>query len=309
MRLQRTLADGASCTGIGIHSGKPAQINLLPAAADSGIVFVRTDLPGRRSPIAAHVANASELVLCTTIRNARGDSVATVEHLMAAFAGLGLDNAVVEIDGPEVPIMDGSAAKFCALIESAGLVCQGVPRRHIRVIEPVEIVSGTKWARLSPTDGRGLHLKARIDFQSEAIGVQTAEHCLDADDFENNLAFARTFGFARDIEMLRSSGFARGGSLQNAVVVDGDVVLNPEGLRYENEFARHKLLDAIGDLALAGAPIIGAYEADRPGHALNNALVRKLLDSPDAWQWEVDGLPEPVGYRPVPSDYAVPPMA
>ncbi len=253
------------------------------------------------------MSNASELVLCTAIRNERGDSVATIEHLMAACAGLGLDNVLIGIDGPEVPIMDGSSAEFCAMIERAGLVSQGAPRRFIRVLEPVEVASGAKWARLSPTEGRGLRLKARIAFQSQAIGVQTAEHCLDADDFEDKLAFARTFGFARDVEMLQSSGRALGGSLQNAVVIDGDIVLNPEGLRCENEFVRHKLLDAVGDLALAGAPIIGAYEAERPGHALNNALVCKLLDTPEAWCWETDLPAETAAMRPAPAAYAASP--
>lgn len=274
------------CAGIGVHSARSATLRLKPAPAEFGIAFVRTDLDASAEPILATARSVTDTMLGTTIGNARGDTVATIEHLMAAFRGVGLDNVLVEIDGPEVPIMDGSATVFCELIEAVGLREQSALRRSIRITSRIDVEMGEKSACLLPNDADGLSLKACIDFPSEAIGVQTAEYCLETGVFSDDLGFARTFGFSRDVEMLRARGLARGGSLDNAIVIDGDRVMNPDGLRCSDEFVRHKLLDAIGDLALAGAPIIGRYEAYQPGHALNQTLVRKLLETPSAWCWD-----------------------
>ena len=276
------------CAGIGVHSGEKARLVLKPAPAGTGVVFRRTDLGIRNADIVAHALNVSDTRMNTTLSNEDGISVAVVEHLMAAVSGLGIDNLLVEIDGPEVPIMDGSSAVYCELLLQAGLKTQALPRRRIRMLETVEIVDGEKRASLSPSPDRHLTMRARIEYDNDVIGVQQMALRLAPGMFARNLAFARTYGFARDVDMLRAMGLARGGSLENAVVVDGEEIMNPEGLRTEDEFVRHKMLDAVGDLMLAGAPIAGAYDAVRPGHALNNQLVRKLLDTPEAWCWETD---------------------
>lgn len=286
---QHTVSTEAICAGVGVHSGERARMVLKPAPAGSGIRFRRVDIRDGRDPwVAARGEDVSDVRLGTTLCNASGVSVAVVEHLLAACAGMGIDNLVVEIDAGEVPILDGSAAIFCELLQSAGPKRQAAPRRRIRILETVEVVDGVKWARLSPVAGGELTLRARIDFESRAIGVQEMAIRLTPGLFARDVAFARTFGFARDVEALKAIGLARGGSLDNAVVVEGDTIVNPEGLRAEDEFIRHKLLDAIGDLMLAGGPIAGAYDANQPGHALNNALVRRLMARPDAWCWESD---------------------
>jgi UDP-3-O-[3-hydroxymyristoyl] N-acetylglucosamine deacetylase len=289
MEMQQTIERPAMCAGIGVHSGEKARLVLKPAPAGTGVVFRRTDLGVANAEILAHADNVSDTQLGTTITNDAGISVAVVEHLMAAVCGLGIDNMIIEIDGPEVPIMDGSSAVYCELLLQAGLKAQGVPRRRIRILETVEIVDGPKRATLSPSDDTHLTLRARIEYDNSVIGVQQMALRLAPGMFARNLAFARTYGFARDVEMLRTMGLARGGSLDNAVVIDDDeAIMNPEGLRTEDEFVRHKMLDAVGDLMLAGAPIAGAYDAVQPGHALNNKLVRKLLETPSAWCWETD---------------------
>jgi len=289
MEMQQTIERPAMCAGIGVHSGEKARLVLKPAPAGTGIVFRRTDLGVPNADIRAHAENVSDTQLGTTITNEAGISVAVVEHLMAAVCGLGIDNLLIEIDGPEVPIMDGSSAVYCELLLQAGLKQQSVPRRRIRILETIEIVEGPKCATLSPSPDTHLTLRARIEYENNVIGVQQMALRLAPGMFARNLAFARTYGFARDVEMLRSMGLARGGSLDNAVVIDDDEeIMNPEGLRIEDEFVRHKMLDAVGDLMLAGAPIAGAYDAVQPGHALNNKLVRKLLASPEAWCWETD---------------------
>lgn len=285
---QQTLARPALCAGIGVHSGQKARLVIKPAPENSGICFIRTDLDVDDSVIRAHSDFVYDVRLGTSLRNAHGASVAVTEHLMAACAGLGIDNLIIEIDGPEVPIMDGSSSVFCELMLQAGIETQDAPRRRIRILERIEVVNGSKRASLSPAQDNFLSLHARIDFESRAIGVQQMALRLKPGMFARDLAFARTFGFARDVEMLRSMGLARGGSLDNAVVVDGEKIMNPEGLRSDDEFVRHKVLDAIGDLALAGGPIAGRYEAEQPGHALNNELLRKLLETPSAWCWESD---------------------
>ncbi|WP_409916313.1 UDP-3-O-acyl-N-acetylglucosamine deacetylase [Hyphomonas sp.] len=284
--MQQTLARPVSCAGVGVHSGVRARLHLQAAPVDSGIVFQRTDVAPGTGRIRAHAACVSDTRLGTTLTNDHGVSVAVVEHLLAAIAGLGIDNLLVGIDGPEVPIMDGSSAVFYDMMMRAGLKTQGAPGRRIRVLEAVEVSDGSKRAALLPSDDDSLTLRARIEYTDQTIGVQQMALRLVPGQFARDLAFARTFGFARDVDMLRSMGLARGGSLDNAIVIDDAGIMNPGGLRVEDEFIRHKLLDAVGDLALAGAPIAGAYEAVQPGHSINNQLVRTLLDTPSAWCWE-----------------------
>jgi UDP-3-O-[3-hydroxymyristoyl] N-acetylglucosamine deacetylase len=289
MEMQQTIERPAMCAGVGVHSGEKARLVLKPAPAGTGVVFRRTDLGLKKADIPALAANVSDTQLGTTISNETGISVAVVEHLMAAVCGLGIDNLLIEIDGPEVPIMDGSSSVYCELLLQAGLKRQTAPRRRIRILETVEVIDGPKRATLSPSDDKHLTLRARIEYDNNVIGIQQMALRLAPGMFARDLAFARTYGFARDVEMLRSMGLARGGSLDNAVVIDDDeAIMNPEGLRTEDEFVRHKMLDAVGDLMLAGAPIAGAYDAVQPGHALNNKLVRKLLETPEAWCWESD---------------------
>lgn len=286
---QTTLARKVSCAGIGVHSGARARLTLLPAPAHSGICFVRTDAPDGKGEIFAHAECVSDTQLGTTLTNEHGVSIAVVEHLLAAVAGLGIDNLRIEIDGPEVPIMDGSSSVFYELMMMAGLKTLGAGRRRIRILETIEVRDGPKRASLSPSNNDVLTLRARIEYEDKTIGVQQMALRLAPGMFARDLAFARTYGFARDVEMLRSMGLARGGSLENAVVISDDGVMNPEGLRIEDEFVRHKMLDAVGDLMLAGAPIAGDYDAVQPGHSLNNQLVRALLASPTAWCWEEAG--------------------
>ncbi|MBA3068426.1 MAG: UDP-3-O-acyl-N-acetylglucosamine deacetylase [Hyphomonas sp.] len=288
---QTTIARKVSCAGIGVHSGARARLTMLPAVVNSGIRFVRVDVPEGTGEILAHAESVSDTQLGTTLSNEEGVSVAVVEHLLAAIAGLGIDNLVIEIDGPEVPIMDGSSSVFYELMMMAGLKAQGAARRRIRILETIEVRDGPKHAVLSPSDHDVLTLRARIEYDDAHIGVQQMAMRLAPGMFARDLAFARTYGFARDVEMLRSMGLARGGSLDNAVVIGENGVMNPEGLRSEDEFVRHKMLDAVGDLMLAGAPIAGNYDAVQPGHGLNNRLVRALLATPSAWCWEEAGAP------------------
>lgn len=287
VEYQTTLKTTVICAGIGVHSGARAKMVIKPASANTGIRFRRSDL-AVLSDIPARGDHVTEVQLGTTLTNEEGASVATVEHFLAACAGMGVDNLLIEIDGPEVPIMDGSSSVFCELFHSAGIQTQSALRRRIRVLETIEVKDGVKWARLSPSRDNLLTLKAKIEFETKAIGTQQMAMRLMPGLFARDIAYARTFGFARDVEMLKSMGLARGGSLDNAVVIDGDDIINPEGLRSDDEFIRHKLLDAVGDLMLAGAPIAGLYEARQPGHAMNNKLVRALLERPDAWCWETD---------------------
>ncbi len=255
-------------------------MTLRPAEADSGIRFRRLDVPGS-APIVATYEHVSDTLLCTTVASDEGVKVATIEHLMAAFAGCGVDNVLVELDGPEVPAMDGSAAPFVFLLECADLVEQDVPRRWIRVLKPVHVHDGDRSASLAPADG--FLLSFQIEFDSPAVARQSHFVDLRNGAFKTDLCRARTFGFANDVDRLRALGLARGGSLDNAVVVAGDRVLNDDGLRYDNEFVRHKLLDSIGDLYLAGGPLLARFSGDRSGHALNNMLLKKLFADKFAW--------------------------
>jgi UDP-3-O-[3-hydroxymyristoyl] N-acetylglucosamine deacetylase len=291
MREQRTIAGPAICAGIGVHTGERVRLVVSPAPADAGIVFLRTDLSGDNR-IEAHAAYVTDTVLGTSLENGVGASVSTVEHFLAACSGLGLDNLLVEIDGPELPILDGSAGPFVRLLEQAGARALPVPRRVIRILEPVAVEEGAKRAALLPDpDSETLTLDATIRFADPAIGVQRRTMRLTREDFLADIADARTFGFMADVERLRAHGRGLGASLDNAVVVENGKVVNPEGLRFEDEFVRHKMLDAIGDLALAGGRIAGRYEADQPGHAMNARLVRELLRARHAWRWESLGEP------------------
>lgn len=291
MTFQTTLCGPAVCAGVGLHTGERVRMAFKPADANTGVVFIRANASDKDPVVIADARNVTTTQLGTTLANEDGVSVATVEHLMAACAGVGLDNVIIEIDGPEAPIMDGSSALYCRLLLQTGLRQLPALRRRIRMLETVEVREpGGKFARLSPAlqQAAPFEMRIRIDFDSAAIGEQTFRFAMTPGAFVEKLAFARTFGFARDVEMLQSRGLARGGSMENAIVLDGDAILNPEGLRVADEFVRHKMLDAIGDLHLAGAFIEGVFEADQPGHAINNRLVRKLLETPDAWEWTTE---------------------
>ncbi len=280
--VQHSLASPARFRGVGVHSGVAAQVVVEPAPPDHGVVFVRTDLAGGVARVPAAAEAVCETRLGTVIGNAAGTTVSTVEHLMAALASLGLDNVIVRVDGPEIPIMDGSCAPVVAALDAAGHRAQSAPRRYIQVLEEVVVEEGDKRASLGPADG--LEIAFEIAFPSAAIGRQSLDLAITEAGFRVELAAARTFGFLHEVEMLRKMGLARGGDLDNTIVVDGDRVLNPEALARPDDFVRHKMLDALGDLALLGHPILGRYEGRYSGHALNNALVRALLARPAAWR-------------------------
>lgn len=280
--LQHTLARAISIRGVGVHSGAPALLTLLPAPAGVGITFIRSDLSGDNR-IPARYDAVSDTRMCTIVANAAGASVATVEHVMAALAGCGVDNAELHIDGPEIPVMDGSSAPFVAMIEQAGLLPQEAARRQIRVLREIRLEENGKWASLTPSATRSYSFE--IEFASKAIGAQKHSFALENGSFGQEVANSRTFGFLHEVEQMKKMGLARGGSLDNAVVIDGDSVMNPGGLRHEDEFVRHKLLDSVGDLALAGAPILAAYASYKGGHALNNKLLHALFANPTCWEW------------------------
>jgi UDP-3-O-[3-hydroxymyristoyl] N-acetylglucosamine deacetylase len=293
---QRTLKSRIPCVGIGVHTGRRVSLTLVPAHAGHGIVFRRTDL-GRDIP--ATYDRVVDTTLCTTIGEGSA-RVGTIEHLMAALAGAGVDNVLIELDGPEVPIMDGSAAPFSFLLECAGVVSLDTPRKVIEIRRPVRITDGRAFAELRPFNNQGartavptLDLEISIDFAEAAIGRQTRTLRLTPENFRVAVASARTFTLASDINHLRELGLARGGSLDNAIVVDGAKVLNPGGLRMKDEFAAHKLLDAVGDLALAGAALHGRFIANRPGHSLNHKLLKALFARHTAWA-DITRQPEDV---------------
>ncbi|MBW2447432.1 MAG: UDP-3-O-acyl-N-acetylglucosamine deacetylase [Deltaproteobacteria bacterium] len=274
MSNQHTIAEKVSCTGVGLHSGTPVQLTLQPARAGTGIVFVRTDL-ATPVEIPARPEYVTDTRLATTL--GRGDAtVGTIEHLLAALRGLGIDNVRVEIDGPEVPVMDGSAASFVFLVRVAGIFEQGAPRRTLRVRKPVEVRDGDRWARLEP--GRGLRVSYAVDFDHPAIGKQALRGLeLTPESFEAELCRARTFGFLRDVQALWKMGLGKGGSLDNAVLLDDQEVMNREGLRWPDEFVRHKALDLVGDLSLLGVELEGHVRVHKGGHALHQALVAEVL--------------------------------
>lgn len=283
---QRTLKSRIPCVGTAVHCGRRVSLTLLPAPAHHGIVFRRTDL-GRDIP--ATFNRVVDTKLCTTIGEGSA-RVATIEHILAALAGAGVDNVLIELDGPEVPIMDGSAAPFSFLLECAGIASLDTPRKVIEVCRPVRVTDGEAFAELRPLEGPAsgapiptLDMEVSIEFAEAAIGRQTRTLRLTPENFREAVAPARTFALASEINELRELGFAKGGSLDNAVVVDGSKILNPGGLRMKDEFAAHKLLDAVGDLALAGAALHGRFIAHRPGHALNNKLLKALFARPHNW--------------------------
>ena len=280
---QHTLKSPISCVGIGLHSGKRVNMALLPAPAGTGIVFRRTDLDAE---IGARHDNVTRTTLCTQLGQADQPEarIGTVEHLMAAFYATGVDNAIVTLDGPEVPVFDGSSAPFLFLIDCAGLLEQNVPRQIIEILQPVRVeADGGAFAELRPCVA-GLEMALSIDFPAACIGRQALSLTLSERGFRIELARARTFTMLSEIEAMQEAGLARGGSLANAVVVDGARVLNPEGLRSRDEFVRHKLLDAVGDLALAGGPIQGRFVAHKTGHALNNRLLRAVFADAANWR-------------------------
>ncbi len=277
---QHTLAGPAIFAGVGLHTGRRVRAAILPAPAGTGIVFVRTDLGGLAVP--ARTEQVVGTRLNTVIGDGSGASISTVEHLMAALAALEIDNALVELDGPEAPIMDGSAQPFVEMIDHVGVRRQEAPRQYIEVLAPVIVQDGDKRASLTPA--RRLQIAFEIAFDSPVIGRQRVDLAVDEASFRSELADCRTFGFLHEVEALRASGLALGGSLENAVVVNGSGVLNPEGLRRPDEFVRHKALDALGDLYLLGHPLIGRYEGILAGHALNNAVCRALKAQPKAWR-------------------------
>jgi UDP-3-O-[3-hydroxymyristoyl] N-acetylglucosamine deacetylase len=283
---QRTLQSLTKAVGVGLHSGQRVELTLRPAQPDTGIVFRRVDLP-QPIDIPITATAVTDTRLASTISNG-GAKVFTVEHLMSACAGLGIDNLYIDITAEEVPILDGSASSFVFLLQSAGIVEQNAPKRFIRVLKTVEVREGeganVKWARLDPH--HGYKLSFEIDFRHPAVDStgQSVVFDLDVNDYTRDIARARTFGFTRDVEMMRANGLALGGGLDNAIVMDDYKVLNSDGLRYDDEFVKHKILDAMGDLFLIGKPLLASYVAFRSGHAMNNLLLRELLSQPDAYE-------------------------
>ncbi|WP_425991276.1 UDP-3-O-acyl-N-acetylglucosamine deacetylase [Brevundimonas sp. TWP2-3-2] len=279
---ERTLIAPAICAGVGVHTGQRVRLAIRPAPTGTGIVFVRMDVTDRDNRIVVSGDAVVDARLNTMIENAAGVQLSTIEHLMAAFCALGVSNVIVEVDGPELPILDGSALPFVQLLDRAGFRRQEAPVRYIEILEPIHVTDGDKHAALYPCDR--YEMRFEIDFDNLLIGNQVVDFVVDEQTFRNEIMAARTFGFAHEVEALRQAGLARGGSLENAVVIDGDDILNPGGLRMEREFVRHKALDAIGDLYVMGAPLLGRYEGYKAGHAVNNLLVRALLAAPHAWR-------------------------
>lgn len=283
MIRQRTLKNPIRATGIGLHNGEKINLTIKPAPVNTGIAFVRTDLsPAVRIPASAE--NVTETTLNTSLGDGKGVNVSTVEHLMSAMAGLGIDNAEIELTASEVPIMDGSASPFVFLLQSAGIVDQNASKEFIRILKPVEVTHEDKKARFVPFDGFKVRFQIEFDHPAFDEDKQFSEVDFSTTSFLKEISRARTFGFTKDIEFLRNNNLALGGSVDNAIVVDEYKVLNEEGLRYEDEFVKHKILDAIGDLYLLGHSLIGEYTGFKSGHALNNALVRELLARPDAYE-------------------------
>ena len=286
---QTTLRNRAAVSGIGVHSGLPATLTMLPAAADTGIVFVRCGVDGQPDrEVRANARSVTATEFATVLGNAEGPLCSTAEHVLAALAGLGVDNAVIEIDGPEVPIMDGSAAEFVAAVDRAGVVKLPAPRRYLQILKPVRVAKDDSYGELRPYS-RGFRIELEIDFAHPLIGRQGLALDINPNSFRRELSRARTFGFMRDVAKLWSAGYALGASFENTLVINEHRLLNPEGLRFVDEFARHKALDAIGDLALAGAPLLGAYRSVRGGHTLNHAVLSALMADPSAWTM-VEGL-------------------
>ncbi|GIU48862.1 UDP-3-O-acyl-N-acetylglucosamine deacetylase [Shewanella algidipiscicola] len=283
MIFQRTVKEMVKTTGVGLHSGNKVTLTIKPAPVNTGIVLVRTDLTPNVA-IAAKAEQVRETTMCTALVNDDGVRISTIEHLFAALAGLGIDNAVIEVDAPEIPIMDGSASPWVFLLQSVGIQEQAAAKKYLRIKRPVRVEDGDKWAELRPY--KGFRVDFAIDFDHPEIARSQQHVVMDfsSSAFVRDISRARTFGFMRDIEYLRANNLALGGSMENAVVLDEYRVLNPDGLRYEDEFVKHKILDAFGDLYVAGHAIVGEFCAYKTGHALNNQLVRALLAEQDAWE-------------------------
>jgi UDP-3-O-[3-hydroxymyristoyl] N-acetylglucosamine deacetylase len=282
---QTTLQRHATVAGVGVHSGSRASLTLHPAEADTGVVFLRCGVDGRPDrELKAHYRSVTATEFATVLGDQNGPAVSTTEHVLAALHGLGVDNTFVEVDGPEVPIMDGSAAPFVAAIDQAGIVSLPASRRYIQVLKPVRVAKGDSYGELRP-HLRGLRIETEIEFDHPLIGRQTLAIDVEPDTFRRDLARARTFGFMRDVAKLWSAGYALGASFENTVVIAENRVLNPEGVRFADEFVRHKAVDAIGDLALSGAPLIGAYRSVRGGHKLNHAVLTALMADRSAWAY------------------------
>ena len=304
---QTTLGARATVSGIGVHSGLPVTLTLHPAEAGTGIVFVRLDAEGRpEREIRAHASCVTATELATVLGDdSSGPCVSTIEHVMATLCGLGVDNAIIEIDGPEAPIMDGSAAPFVQAIDEAGIVSLPAARRYTKVLKPIRVAKGDAYGELKPYD-RGFRVEVEIEFDHPLIGRQALAIEVGPATFRREIARARTFGFLRDVGKLWGAGYALGASLENTLVVSEDRVLNPEGLRFADEFVRHKALDAIGDLALAGAPILGAYRSVRGGHKLNHAVLTALIADPSAWTIVEERKPRPRGHAELPVGIVAP---
>lgn len=288
---QTTLRDDATVTGIGIHSGLPVTLTIRPADAGSGISFLRTGVEGCQDrEVRADVRAVTATEFATVLGDAGGPLCSTAEHVLAALSGLGVDNATIEIDGPEVPIMDGSAAAFVAAIDHAGIVTLPTPRRYLKILRPLRVAKDNCLGELRPYS-EGFRLEVEIAFDNRLIGRQAIAFDVTPETFRREVARARTFGFMRDVSKLWSAGYALGATFENTLVVSGDRVLNSEGLRFADEFVRHKALDAIGDLALGGAPLLGAYRSVRGGHKLNHAVLCALMAEPGAWTFVDGGAP------------------
>jgi UDP-3-O-[3-hydroxymyristoyl] N-acetylglucosamine deacetylase len=295
---QTTVATSVELHGVGVHSGRPIKLSIQPAQANTGIVFCR-NVPGEpEREIRAEPRSVAATAFATVLGDAKGPAVSTIEHVLAALHGLSIDNAVVVVDGPEVPIMDGSAAPFVEAIDAAGVKVLSAARRYLRVLKPIGVASGTAYGELRPYD-HGFRVEVEIDFEHSLVGRQSFAFDLDPQSFRRQVAKARTFGFTRDVERLWGAGYALGASLENTIVLSDDRILNPEGLRFADEFVRHKTLDAIGDLALAGAPILGAYRSSCGGHRLNYAVLSALLADQSAWRMETANVPVAPTAQPV----------
>lgn len=280
---QTTLREQAVISGIGVHSGLPVTLTLNPADADTGIVFTRTDESGREREVCADYRSVTATELATVLGDASGILCSTAEHILAALRGLGVDNVVIELDGPEVPIMDGSSAPFVEAIDQAGIVTLAAPRRYIEILKPVRVARGEAFGEFRPY-AHGFRVEIEIDFDTPLIGHQIFDTDVTPDSFRRDLSRARTFGFMKDVSALWSAGKALGASFENTLVLSENRILNTEGLRYADEFVRHKALDAVGDLALAGAPLLGAYRSFRGGHKLNHSVLVALMSDPTAWR-------------------------
>ncbi|MCC2111521.1 MAG: UDP-3-O-acyl-N-acetylglucosamine deacetylase [Hyphomicrobiales bacterium] len=293
--FQTTVRDRITLSGIGVHSGKPAEMTISPGDPNTGILFIVSDPDtGREVELRADHMNVSPTALATVLGDMDGTCVATVEHLLAAFSGLGVDNAIVEINNREVPVLDGSAAGFVEAIDRVRLTTLGAPKRFIKILKPIRVEEGAAFGELRPYDG--FRLEVEIDFDCKSIGRQRYVGDLSPAAFRRDLARARTFGFLSDVEQLWAAGFAFGSSLENTVVIAEDRILNPEGLRWPDEFVRHKALDAVGDLSLLGAPILGCYRSYRGGHRLNFAMVKALVADPQAWTYVTPAARREVGH-------------